>query len=103
MVLKSKLRILITNKSFAIRGGTELYVRDLAEGLLARGHLPIVYTTDPGEVSTEIRGLSVPVIEDLNLLATPPDIIHGQDHVQTITALLHFPGVPAVFFCHGWI
>jgi len=98
----SSLRILITNKSFAIRGGAELYVRDLVEALLARGHSPLVYTTDPGEVSVEIRALSVPVIEDLNLLATPPDIIHGQDHVQTITALLHFPGVPAVFFCHGW-
>ena len=96
------MRILITNKSFAIRGGAELYVRDLAEGLLVRGHLPIVYTTDPGEVATEIRALSVPVIEDLNLLATPPDIIHGQDHVQTMTALLHFRGLPAVFFCHGW-
>jgi hypothetical protein len=97
------LRILITNKSFAIRGGAELYVRDLAEGLILRGHTPIVYTTDPGKVASEIRALSVPVIEDLSLLSTPPDVIHGQDHVQTITALLHFSGVPAVFFCHGWL
>jgi Glycosyltransferase Family 4 len=97
------LRILITNKSFTIRGGAELYVRDLAEALISRGHTPIVYTTDPGEVAKEIRALSVPVIDNLNLLSTPPDIIHGQDHVQTLTALLQFPGVPAVFFCHGWL
>jgi Glycosyltransferase Family 4 len=99
----SGLRVLITNKSFAVRGGVELYVRDLAEGLLKRGHFPIIYTGDPGEVSDEIRALSVPVVQDLNQVMTAPDIIHGQDHLQTIIALQHFVKIPAVFFCHGWL
>ena len=30
-------------------------------------------------------------------------MIHGQHHMETMTALLHFPGVPAVFCCHGWL
>src|SRR5262249_22469342 len=46
---------------------------------------------------------TVPVIDDLNALAVPPDIIHGQHHLDAMTALLHFPGVPAIFFCHGWL
>jgi Glycosyltransferase Family 4 len=96
------MRVLITNKSFRVRGGAELYVRDVAQALLDRGHLPIVYSTDGGPVADEIRALTVPVIQDLDALAEPPDVIHGQDHVQTMTALLRFPDVPAVFFCHGW-
>ncbi len=36
-------------------------------------------------------------------LRPAPDIIHGQHHAETMTALLHFASVPAVFFfCHGW-
>src|SRR5262249_9989267 len=36
-------------------------------------------------------------------VADPPDLIHGQHHVETMTALLRFPDAPAVFFCHGWL
>src|SRR5215210_6770834 len=99
----SPLRILITNKSFKVRGGVELYVRDLAEGLLKRGHSPVIYTHEPGEVSDEIRALSVPVVDDLEKINATPDIIHGQDHLQTMIAVQHFSNTPAVFFCHGWL
>ena len=78
-------------------------MRDLAIGLLIRGHTPIVYSTRLGEVAEEIRAATVPVIDDLDAMALPPDVIHGQHHLNTMTALLHFPGVPAVYFCHGWI
>jgi len=97
------LRILITNNTLDHRGGSETYVRDLAIGLLNRGHTPIAYSTQLGAVAREIRGASVPVIDNLDALAMPPDVIHGHHHVETMTALLRFPGVPAVSFCHGWI
>jgi len=96
------LRVLITNNALAERKGTELYVRDLAEALLRLGHTPIVYSTEPGLVSAEIRAGSVPVVTDLKSISSPPDIIHGHHHLETMTALLRFPGVPAVYFCHGW-
>ena len=96
------LRVLITNNALAERKGTELYVRDLAEALLRSGHTPIVYSTEPGAVSAEIRAASVPVVTDLKSISSPPDIIHGHHHLETMTALLRFPGVPAVYFCHGW-
>jgi hypothetical protein len=97
------LRVLITNNTLDQRAGSELYVRDVATALLEQGHQPIAYSTRLGEVADELRRLTVPVVEDLRALGNPPDLIHGQHHVETMTALLHFPGVPAVFFCHGWL
>ena len=97
------LRVLITNHALAARAGTELYVRDLAVELLRRGHTPIAYSTRLGEVEDELRRATIPVVDDLASLAVVPDIIHGHHHVETMTALLHFGGVPAVYFCHGWL
>jgi len=98
-----RLRILITNNTLANRAGSELYVRDLAFGLLSQGHHPIAYSTILGDVAQELRLATVPVINDLDALAEPPDVIHGHHHLDTMTALLRFPGVPAVSFCHGWL
>ena len=97
------MRILLTNHTLATRAGSGLYIRDVACSLLKRGHTPIVYSTKLGAVAEDLRAATVPVIDRLDKLATPPDVIHGQHHVQTMTALLHFSGVPAVFFCHGWL
>ena len=98
----SSLRVLITNNTLNGRAGSELYVRDLALGLLARGHRPVAYSPLLGEIARELRQATVPVIDDLDALAEAPDIIHGHHHLETMTALLRFPGVPAVSYCHGW-
>ena len=97
------LRVLITNHALAERAGTELYVRDLAEGLIRRGHTPIAYSTQLGEVAAKLRKATVPVVDNLASLSVAPDLIHGQHHIETMTALLHFAGVPAIYFCHGWL
>jgi hypothetical protein len=97
------LKILITNNTLASRAGTELYVRDLAVELLKRGHTPIAYSTVHGAVAEELRAATVPVIDHLDSLGAPPDLIHGHHHLETMTALLRFPGVPAIYFCHGWL
>ena len=36
------------------------------------------------------------------LTGTETYIIHGNHNTETITALLHFEKVPAVFYCHSW-
>ena len=99
----SGLRILITNSRLADRSGTELYVRDLALQLLKRGHNPVVYTMQPGALAEEVRAATIPVIDDISRLTTPPDIIHAHHHLEAMSALLHFPGVPAIYVCHGWL
>ncbi|MDQ1590555.1 MAG: hypothetical protein QOG71_1182 [Pyrinomonadaceae bacterium] len=97
------LRVLITNHSLSDYTGTELYVRDLATRLLARGHTPVVYSTRLGRVADDLRAATVPVTDDLNSVALPPDVIHGQHNPETMTALLHFTDTPAAYFCHGWL
>lgn len=97
------MRILLTNNTLSGRAGSELYVRDLALALMRRGHDPVVFSTLLGEVAEELRAASIPVIDDLESLTVPPDVIHGQHHLDTVCALLQFPTTPAVFACHGWL
>jgi hypothetical protein len=96
------LRILIANATLATLTGTETYVRDLALGLLRKGHTPVVYAPDLGRIARELRFATVPVVDDLGALGVVPDVIHGNHNTEMMSALLHFPGVPAVFFCHSW-
>jgi hypothetical protein len=98
-----RLRVLITNRTLLTRTGTEVYVRDLAASLLRRGHLPIVYSPHLGEMAAEIRAGTVPVVDDLGQVGAAPDIIHGHHGLETLAALLAFPGVPAVHVCHSWL
>ena len=97
------LRILLTNNTLGPRAGSELYVRDLAVALMRRGHFPVAYSTVLGEVAAELRAATVPVIDDLRSLNVPPDVIHGQHHLDAMTAMLQFPHVPAIYVCHGWL
>jgi hypothetical protein len=96
------LKVLIANATLATLTGTETYVRDLALGLLRKGHTPIVYAPELGPIAQELRRCTVPVVDNLNRVGTVPDIIHGNHNTELITALLHFEAVPSVFFCHSW-
>jgi hypothetical protein len=95
------LVILITNIALANRAGSEVVVRDLALGLLRRGHRPIVYSPKLGEMAEEIASHGVVVMDDLRNLAETPDIIHGHHTIPVGEALIRFPTTPAVFVCHS--
>ena len=97
------MRVLLTNNTLNERAGSELYVRDIALALLRLGHQPVAYSTRLGAVAEDLRTATVPVIDDLAQLAVAPDIIHGHHHLDAITAMLRFPHVSAVYFCHGWM
>lgn len=97
------LRVLITCRELDIRAGTQLYTRDVAEVLRELGHSPVIYSPRLGEVARELRARGVAVIGHLDQLGTPPDVIHGQHHLEAMEAMLRFPGVPALFVCHGWL
>jgi hypothetical protein len=93
---------LITNVWLEGRGGTESVVRDLALGFLARGHLPVVYSSTLGAPAYELREKGVPVLDDIRSVGEKPDVIHGQHIVQTAEAIIRFPDVPVVNVCHAW-
>ena len=101
--MRRPLRVLITNHSLAGRTGTEMYVRDVAKGLLLRGHTPIVYSPRLGPLARELSLDTVAVVDDLNQIAEPSDIIHGQHTLEAAIALLHFPQTPAIYVCHDWL
>ena len=96
----NQLRILFTN-CILDRSGSALYVRNVALALRARGHSPIVYSQVHGEVALEIKRSGIPVVNNLAQIAVTPDIIHAHHHIESMTAMLWFPGVPAISFCHG--
>ena len=73
----------------------------LAARLLERGHTPIVYSTQLGDVSREIRERTIVVTDNLETVSVRPDIIHGNHSLETMTALLQFPDVPAIHTIHG--
>ena len=95
------MRILLTNNTLSARAGSEMYVYDVACQLKRLGHQPVAYSPDLGEVAELLRAAGVPVVSRLTGLDFRPDVIHGHHHVETMTALACFPGVPAVSFCHG--
>ncbi len=101
--LPSALRVLITCRDLVIRGGAQLYTRDLAEELRAQGHTPVVFSPRLGPVATELRARGIAVIDDLGRLGALPDVIHAQHHLEAMAALLRFPAVPAIYVCHGWL
>jgi hypothetical protein len=97
------LTVLLTNFELTVRGGSQLYLRDVALGLLGRGHTPVVYSPALGSVALELSAATVPVVNDLAQMTIVPDVIHGQHNHELFTALLRFPDVPAVRVCHGWL
>lgn len=100
-IYQKPLRVLITNITLASRTGTETFVRDFAQGLAQKGHIPLIYSPKLGSIAEEIRLItSLPVVDNLKHLPTAPDIIHGHHSLETMTALMQFPHVPAIFVCH---
>lgn len=96
------LTVLLTNMSLANYAGSEVVVRDLAAGLLRRGHRPIAFAPTVGAVAQEMTARGVAVIDDLAKLSEPPDIIHAHHAIPCGEALIRFPGVPAINVCHAF-
>jgi hypothetical protein len=94
------MRILITNLQFCGRSGTELYVFELALELVRQGERPIVYSPKLGELADQLKARAVPVVDQLHQIGSPPDIIHGNHVLPTLTALAHFSATPAINVCH---
>lgn len=96
------MKILITNNDLSTRSGSELYVKELAEALIKRGHTIAAYSNRVGELADAMKKSGIEVVDDLSQLSWVPDIIHGQHHLEAMTAVSYFPGIPAIYVCHGW-
>ena len=97
------MRILLANYDLNNRGGTQMFVRDTAVKLLEWGHEPIVYGPTLGAIAADLSERTIPVTSDLRTIGDAPDVIAGNHHLETMTALQQFPRTPAVFVCHAWL
>jgi hypothetical protein len=77
-------------------------IRDVAIGLRARNHIPLVYSPSLGPIAREIEAAGIPVVDDLSRLGDEPDVIHAQHFFTTGETLIRFPRTPAIHVCHGW-
>ena len=84
-----------------MRAGTEIYSRDLAQALQARGHDVVLFSPVLGPFAHTLRVEGVTVVDRLDGALAPPDVIHGQHHLPVMSALGRFGATPAVFVCHG--
>lgn len=94
------MRVLITNLVSWPISGTVSYVRDLATGLQRRGCTTALFSTTAGPVSDQLRAAGIPVVSRLSALPWTPSVIHGHHFLPLSRALLRWPHVPAIAFCH---
>lgn len=97
------LRVLITNIRLDGRSGTEVFTRNLAAGLRAMGHLPMVYSPQLGDIAHELRQMGIPVLSGIDQIRETPDVIHGHHTLQTGIAATRFPHIPTIFVCHDFM
>lgn len=93
--------ILLTNIVLAHRSGTEVVTEQLADGLRRRGHEVMVFTQMVGPLGERMRARGFVVVDRPGDLPRRPDIIHAHHTAPAMAALAAWPGVPAVFVCHG--
>lgn len=92
------MRILLTHTPLRRPGGLRTFSRQLAVGFRALGH-------DVKGFHAFVEGVEEDSLPELEMVRGPgefqPDILHLQHCLPAFSALLAFPGVPAVFHCHG--
>src|SRR5436305_3319391 len=103
MNIDRSLIVLLTNITLNGRTGTEIQTRNIALTLAKRGHRPIVYSPQLGDIADELKYAGIPVLDDILLLRQPVDVIHGHHLPVTATAIAALPDTPAVFLCHDFV
>jgi len=94
------VKILIANRQLTGYTGTEVVTRDLALGLKALGHAPVVWAPSLGPVAARLVVAGIAVHGDVRAVSAIPDVIHGNHPKVLLESMLRFPGVPAVAVCH---
>jgi hypothetical protein len=98
---EARMKVLFTVKRVGRTGGSQGIVRDLALGLLERGHMAVVYSGLDAGPSNSFADERIATTTSLNDLPFVPDVIHAHHHLDAMAAIMTLRGVPAVYCCHG--
>lgn len=86
------------------RGGSELFLIEVAAELARRDHEVAVYAGTVGKIGREFQERTgIPVLGDPRLCPWTPDIIHGQNRIHALKGLMAFPSAPAILYLHGFL
>ena len=97
------MKILFSQYALAQRGGSELFVMEVAGELLRRGHSVAVYTGTAGPMAAGLPQLGGVIVGDPRKCPWTPDVIHGQHRMFALKALMAFPSTPAIHYIHGFL
>ena len=97
------MNILFSQYGLDHRGGSELFVVEVAGEFLRRGHSVAVYTGVAGPMAAHLTGLGGVVVDDPRKCPWTPDVIHGQHRMFALKALMAFPSTPAIHYIHGFV
>lgn len=82
------------------RTGAEMFVRETALSLHARGHRVSVYAPIMDEMVDDLRAKGIRCVTQLAALTGQPDVLIGNTHDETVAILDHFPRLRAISICH---
>jgi hypothetical protein len=95
------MRILCTNQSLDVRGGSESYLETVVDELLALGHEVHAWAMRVGPGAERLVARGCRVHDDLASVG-PVDVIHAQHASAALAARAHLPDPPLVFVSHSW-
>src|SRR5262249_50728919 len=95
------MKILMTQRALVDWSGTEMITVEVANELAKRGHQVAVFSPRVGPPASLMISSGVWVKSRLSELPWPPDVIHGQHHLQAMAAMSYFVDTPAIYYSHG--
>lgn len=103
MTHQKKLKVVLPTIVYSGFTGVELYLYELSKALVAQGHdVTILCPVPEGELVERTRANGVSVYSfDTCPSSWAPDIIHGNEKLPTIYALMRWPDAPAVATIHS--
>lgn len=95
------MKILFTTGRSDLLGGKEAYTRDVALGLMRRGHDVAVTSHPAPDAVRSMATEGIAVYDRWHDLPFVPDVIHGQNLFEMAIALSAFPHAPAFYQTHS--
>jgi hypothetical protein len=93
-------KLLITCPSLTDRTGLEIFVSEIARGLVGRGWEVTVFAPTLGELARRAAAQGVKVVDDISR-AQRPDVIHGTFYFESILACLALTNTPLLYQTHA--